>query len=797
MRMKFAAANNNLYGITNPYYFCVETPTLGFRRAGLIRPPEPYCALIPKAAAATPYIPMLQNESFAYCYVIGLLDSHGNLTLSEPSPIVKVKAPANGNYRIRVSGDFTLDVTQRHFFRVYRTRKSAANVDPGNEFFLTSQNSYNDFFGSTFFTLEDSRIDLLLGPPLYSNETVEGFEYVNGRIPQARALAWWQNHMFLFNLTPPQSREISVIGTRFTAGQSLTIGGVTYVVKDTTQTDITLTDLGEPIGEDAVNGIFVNYKDIADVGTRIEGIARSLCRVVNHCSSNGRYYAYYAGDPQRNPGRIIFVERGLSSTPFDFYSATLGANFEPQLPTTANTLLSTAVTQSNYAKISKTGQPEHFPPSITTFPVGEEDNPIINAHPTRDALIIEKQKGVWICTGRTLNDFSFRLLDPTIEIRDRGDSAALLNDTVRALSSEGPVTISATGVTRMGAQEQRNILFGTTNSPDNFRSVGIGHDAMGLYLVSTIDPELYQEQLNNPSRVTYPFSTFAYQDTGGQWSRCLFNASCFTVKDDLLYMGLNTPNGTILKQRVNAVANSTNFYDEISTVNIAAINAATKTVTLTFTPAVDYGDYFQGFPALSHYGYGTLGYGWVIRDGNRQYVVLSYNSGTGTAVLNRVDNLTVGSKNVLRPIPVMVAKNLFAGDSPQNIKKYQQVSIVGNINNAYELFAEFYSDMDFKPFPHYYSYFSYDPAAYAANVKRVTVPLLNPVRQEESDPARDIRDANDQRFYDRYIRFAVHNERLEGEQLTVMLVNMVAGASFSLRSFGFQMAQEETMNVDY
>lgn len=772
----------------------VESLGIGYSKAGFVKPIEPDLSL----SASGSGINFLAGQSYAYRIVFSYFDSHQNLFISEPSNIVTIKAPVAGAFIINVRVRFTKGLTDRCFFQVYRTKLSPVNVDPGDEMFLDYQRNITSsdlLAGSTI--IQDIRRDPILGQGLYTNATSEGIGYANSRPPYARTMMWYQNHMVMLNTFRQQTRNIAIIGTNFVAGKQLIIGGVTYTCANTTETDITKVNEGtDPNGENKATGTFVNYINITDVSTRIEGIARSLCRVINFFGANTQYYAYYDSVPGTSPGKIRIVERDIGDLPYSFSvpvgSTDLGANFEPILPVDLNVIVSSNNNSPNAAIVSKPNQPEHFPLTLTTYYLGAQDNAIVNAFATRDAGIIIKQKGIWILTGRSLSDFVFKELDPTVEIGDRSDSCALLKDTVRALSSKGAVRISSTGVTFESQQEDKNIIYGTYDVADGF-SVGIGHEAKSVYIVSTKDPELFQEQLVDAS-IIYPYSSFVKSDSTESWSRWLINASCFIVLDNLLYYGLNTPTGTIMKQRVNAIAGSTNYYDEESTVNISAINTTTNVATLTFAPTVDYGNYFTKFLNLARYGYNTLGYGWIILDGNRQYVVLSYNLGAGTVVLNKTTGLTTGIKTTLRPIPYFVTKSLVYGDSPQNNKKVNNLSIVGSLNNAYELFAEFYSDLDYKKFPHYYSF--YDTTLNNPNIQRKVHQFRDYSSPGALTPEHDIRDKNDQRFFEKFIRIGVPAKRFEGNELYVNIVNIMAGAQFNIKSIGFELAQDETMRTN-
>src|SRR5690606_33655051 len=98
----------------------------------------------------------------------------------------------------------------------------------------------------------------------------------------------------------------------------------------------------------------------------------------------------------------------------------------------------------NRVYFSKLGQPEAVP-SVNYIDVGPQDQAIERIVALRDNLFVLKTDGVYIIDGVSAPNFSVRLLDNSSNII-APDTAVVLSNQIYALSSQGVVTITETGV---------------------------------------------------------------------------------------------------------------------------------------------------------------------------------------------------------------------------------------------------------------------------------------------------------------------------------------------------------------
>jgi len=594
--------------------------------------------------------------------------------------------------------------------------------------------------------------------------------------------------MFYANCLQRQTLSIQLIGTSIAAGATITIGGVTYTAADTATTDITLVQDGvSPTNENKATGTFVRYQLVADISRRIEGTARSLCRVINGYPPNTSVYAYYDSEAGGAPGIIRLMERGIGGSSFavTVNSSGTGLNFEPILPTTGTSISSTNNEAVAGCYISKPEQPDHVP--LYTFRViGDRTEKIQHIFSLKDSIIVIKENSIWRGSGSSLKDFTFSILDNTVSVRDSYEACALLDNKVFGISNQGPFAASETGVELIGRAEEYNILKGILGFTDGF-SNGIGVEPKRLYMVCTYDPELKQKNLADPVAYPLPYSTFAYNYATGTWSRYLINSNNFAVLNDRVYYGMNNNNGIVMEERLPTVASETNYYDETSTVNITAINTTTNTINLTFTKGVDYAGYFAQWQYLNELspGFENLSKGWVIQDGPRQYVVLSYNSGAGTAVVHSTTGLTNGVKNVFRPIPVTVEYTASFADNATLLKKFREIVLFGDFNDCYDLTFDFMNQDDYKDFRHYYTW---NPT----NVKRVVKPLF----LGNSKTLSDVTPKNVMRFYDKFVREQVPREKWASQYVSFRVSNVTANGSFIIKGLCFQLDAEDTIKLN-
>lgn len=823
MRIKMQAANNNLYTTSSRGMLRIDNLSSQYRLAGMLKPIEPEISLIP-VPITSPGIDMLANEYFAYRVFNTYIDSSGNYYISEPSNIVKIKAPASARYQVSIKVNPMFGLTVGHSYAVYRTKKSAAGVDPGDEMYLAYTKKWTSSELSSFATVIDIANDVLLGEQAYTNATSEGIQNANAKPPLSVSIAWFRNHMFFFNTNREQRLFFRLIGTSFTAGERIQIGPYVLTCAITTETDITKVVSGvSPSGENAITGTFVYYAAAPTLSEKIEGTARSIQRVINALPTNNLFYCYYTSLPGGVPGIIEVVSRTLEAPVFSIKSLddNIRYNFDPVLPffTTDTPIISDNNKISNGGHISKFNQPEHVPISNTDFYLGDEDNPVLVAHVIKDAIIIIKRRGCWICTGNSLDDFTFREMNTTISFAGVSQCSYPTDNRVYAYSSSGFVAITETGVEPVSVQEDKNILAPPLNvnfnDNDDNGFIACGYELRGLFLASIMDPELYNEAYSGEVPVLPGdrnlFSTYAYNYLEGTWSRFMINANCFAVNQNSLYYGLNvpvdplSPNKRIMRNRTNGESVASPyffpFFDEAGTLTVSAVDSSTNTITVSSSSIV------TDCPGISSYLMRYRHYKRIVNQqgsqphrgymfiksspaSNIRYLVLSNNGGglNLSFTMNTVSGLSPGdSLNIFRPIFVYFGKGPFFGSNPQDMKNIIYSSIIGDISNCYELIAEYYDRNDYKSYPEMYAYYPYSPS-----VNDVFCSVTYPVMDPKDRNLYQIDDLNNQKFYEQFIRPSVDKRRLNTTALHIGICNYFAGSYFNIKSIGIDINQEQT-----
>lgn len=792
-KIKNASAAGNVYFTTSNGVMRLTGPTALYQQAGIIQPVECDVFLV----AAMPGITMAINDSFAYRVVFGYIDANNNTVLSPPSNPVIIAAGAANTFKIQITVRTNGVLDTNYFYQIYRSKLQPGGpltyINPGDELYLT----YQDFFtnadiGSGQVIVFDIRADEILGPPLYTDPSQQTISNANYEPPYCRTLVYFKNCMFYMNCLQRQTLEFQIIGTQSTAGQTITIAGTVYTIADTATTDITLVQKGvSPVNENAATGTFVHYQLVANISQQIEGTARSLCRVINGNPANSQVFAYYDSVPGGPPGIIRLVSRIVNNTPFTItVSATaLGLNFEPILPTTGTSIISTNNEAVAGCYISKPEEPDHAP--LYTFRViGDRKEKIQHAFALKDSIIVIKENSIWRGAGDSIKNFTFSILDATVSIRDSYESCATLDNKVHAISNQGPVAISETGVELIGRAEEYNILKGIIGFPDGF-SNGVGIEPKRTFLVCTYDPELKQKNLANPTSFPYPYSTFAYNYATGTWARWLINSNTFAVLGDRLFYGLNNANGIVMEERLPTVASETNYYDETNSVTITAVNHVTNVITLTFTKSVDYAGYFDQWSYLNDIspGFENLSKGWIIQQGNNQYVVKSFSSGPGTAVLNTTVGLVNGTLSTFRPIPVTVEYTATFADQPAALKTFIEVVSFGDFSNCYELIFDFMNQDNFKDFRHYYTW---NPSG----IQRTTKPLKPFLPgSDQNNPIPILTPKNAMQFFDKFVRCQVPRQKNSCAFINLRISNVVANSSFLLKGICFNVGEEQTVKL--
>lgn len=232
-----------------------------------------------------------------------------------------------------------------------------------------------------------------------------------------------------------------------------------------------------------------------------------------------------------------------TSTTFTLTSVTPGIN-QPSI--TGIVYLATVNSDNsvnpNRVYFSKFSQPEAVP-LVNYIDIGPKDKQIRRILALRDSLIILKDDGVYLISGSVAPNFSVRLVDGSSFIL-APDSAAVLNNLVYMLSSQGVATVSETGVAVI-SRNIENLISEIANAKYNYKltSFGIAYESDRSYT------------LWMPTKVSDTTGTqaFRYNSFTRTWTKWTKAATCAVVNPsiDKLYLGSGDNRYYVLQERKN------------------------------------------------------------------------------------------------------------------------------------------------------------------------------------------------------------------------------------------------------
>ena len=297
-------------------------------------------------------------------------------------------------------------------------------------------------------------------------------------------------------------------------------------------------------------------------------------------------------------------------------------------------------TISNRLRWSKDGRPEAAP--ITNFvDVGSKIHPIKRILPSRDSLIIIKDDGVYKLDGDG-GDWQVQLLDSTVQIRG-DDTAAVFNNSVFMMSTQGVVQITDTGVTVRSRPIEREIL--STVQLPSFNETAFAVTYESERFIVFFVPESSGSKIATKS---YVYSSFTRS-----WTNWTVPAYCGLVgkDDDRLYLG---GDNVLLRERKDR--ETSDYVDLDLLINISGRNG--KEVLI-----------------LNPLG-GQSVLGAVLVQGRLRATVIGYDAETKQYILDREQNWTTAlgfnSARIFYPIPVRVDFNKVM-DEPHYRKQFTEV----------------------------------------------------------------------------------------------------------------------------
>lgn len=233
--------------------------------------------------------------------------------------------------------------------------------------------------------------------------------------------------------------------------------------------------------------------------------------------------------------------------------------------------------QPNFIYFSKFQEPEAVP-IVNNIPVGPQDAQILRILALRESLFILKEDGIYRLTGEVGN-FIVDAFDTSVSII-APDSAVILDNQIFALSDDGVIRISDTGV-EVISRPIEDLLVKVTSSQYNFRNTtfGVSYSTDRAYLLWTV---------SRPSD-TVATQCLRYNTFTNNWTIWPISKTCGVVGrgDDKLYLGASDQN-FIEQERKNF--NRTDYADREFFLSIGDDAIGDFSIQLSSIANADVGD---------------------------------------------------------------------------------------------------------------------------------------------------------------------------------------------------------------
>jgi hypothetical protein len=224
----------------------------------------------------------------------------------------------------------------------------------------------------------------------------------------------------------------------------------------------------------------------------------------------------------------------------------------------------------NRVYFSKIGQPEAVP-LVNYIDIGPKDKAIQRILALRDSLIVLKEDGVYVITGPSAPNFSFRLSDSSA-LTYAPDTATNLNNLIYVLTSQGVVTVSETGVGVISRNIEDKIQE-IANAKFDYKLTSWG--------MSSESDRCYLLWLPVKTTDAYATQAFRYNTFTRNWTRWTKPANCGVVNpaDDKIYLGDSSGRPYVLKERKNFERQDYADREIVRVIGANAINGTTYTIS--------------------------------------------------------------------------------------------------------------------------------------------------------------------------------------------------------------------------
>ena len=182
----------------------------------------------------------------------------------------------------------------------------------------------------------------------------------------------------------------------------------------------------------------------------------------------------------------------------------------------------------NRVYYSKVLQPEAVP-LLNYIDIGSKDKAILRILALQDSLFVLKEDGIYAITGQTTSDLSVRVVDLSA-ILIAPDSAVVLNNLIYALTTQGVVNITDTGVSII-SRAIENLIKKVTTFAYNYKytSFGMAYESDRAYLL----------WLPTTTQDVNATQCFRYNSITNTWTRWIKSTTCGLIKfdEDRIFIG--------------------------------------------------------------------------------------------------------------------------------------------------------------------------------------------------------------------------------------------------------------------
>jgi hypothetical protein len=713
-RRRFLKANNNLYFTTSAGIYKLDAYNGTPVQAGMYKGLDLAGVL---AGGGTGFLS--NNNQVAYRVVWGIKDANNNIPIGAPSGREIVINGSGSSSDVTLTLTIPSGITVSHFFQVYRSKQSGGvAVVPNDELQLVYEN--NPTAGeitAKAITFTDSTPDSLRGAALYTNPSEQGSKQGNDPPPMSWDMTLFQGSTVYANIQSKNRLTFTILACAGTGGihygDTIVIAGTTYTARgtetvaslqyslhgsfsttgDTTLASDTLTNVVSTIGCEigrAITGTnipggttIVSFTattikmsanatgstagvtiTVTNGGTPAQDIADtavSLIRVINRNSTNTSVYAYYLSGENDLPGAILIEERGLGGSAFSITASAHGTAFNPVLPTSGTSVISSNDDLQHALMVSKTDQSEAVP-LVNIFRVGAANNAILRVFPLRNSLFIFKEnEGIYRMTGTSPTSFQIEQFDNSANLI-APDSVALVNNQVWALSDQGVIVVSETGVSVVSRPIEDLVLdqFGGALTAAKYYSFGIGYETDRKYILFTV----------SSSADTVPSQAFVFNVFTEGFTRWPLTMSTGIVnkEDDHLYLSDGLSNYQLKERKTR---DFTDFVDEGIAYTLSSFTGTQ--MVLTSTNEVQVGD--------------------LLWQSSTVYSVITAVDPAFVTVADTLDTWTAGAVTVFKGINCDIEYAAVTGENPGLMKQFPEIAFLFRTASFRAATASFATDL--------------------------------------------------------------------------------------------------------